>query len=220
MRGLVFANEEIYHVFNRSIEAKPIFSDKREYQRAMIAFDYYQFQNPPLRLSKALTLELKERQNFFDNLKKKGKKLVNVICYCLMPTHFHFLLQQESDSGIQKFVKNFSDSYGRYFNVKNQRIGPLFQGAFKAIRIESNEQLMHVSRYIHLNPVTSFLIEGKELDSYPWSSLPEYLGQPTEVCNKEVVLGLFSSKDKYRSFVHDQVDYAHELEKVKHLALE
>jgi len=220
MRKVVFANQEIYHVFNRSVEKIPVFNDKREYQRATIALDYYRFQNPPLKLSRALTLELKERQIFFENLRKDRKKLVDIICYCLMSNHFHFLLKQNLDGGISEFVKNFSDSYGKYFNIKNQRIGPLFQGAFKAVLIESDDQLIHVSRYIHLNPVTSFVTEKTELSSYPWSSFPEYLGQPLEICNKEIVMNFFSSKEKYKSFVYDQISYARELEKIKHLILE
>lgn len=221
IRKLVFANEEIYHLYNRSIEQKPVFTDKRECQRAVIALDHYRFLTPVLKLSRALELPLNKRSNYFQNLKKVNRRMVEIICYCLMPNHFHFLVKQKTDKGIQKFVKNFSNSYARYFNTKHERTGPLFQGAFKAVRIEADEQLTHVSRYIHLNPTTSFLIKEKNLGDYPWSSLPEYLGKtPQNICDKEIILNAFSSIEAYRNFVHNQVGYAQELDKIKHLILD
>ena len=100
-------------------------------------------------------------------------------------------------------------------------MGPLFQGTFKAVRIGSEEQLIHVSRYVHLNPVSSFLIETEELESYKWSSYPEYLSLiDRNIVDKEIVLNFFASLEKYKKFVLDQVDYARKLEEIKHLALE
>jgi len=97
----------------------------------------------------------------------------------------------------------------------------LFQGLFKAVRVESDEQLMHVSRYIHLNPVSSFLIRPDQLENYQWSSYPEYLDiSPERIADKEIVLDLFPSKKRYKQFVLDHVDYARKLENIKHLALE
>lgn len=221
-RKVVLANNEIYHVLNRGVEQRIIFSSKREYQRTITAIYYYHFRNLPFQLARALLLETKERQRFFEELKKDGEKLVEIICFCLMPNHFHLLLKQKLRNGIIKFVSNLSNSYTRYFNTRHKRIGPLFQGPFKAVRIENDEQLKHISRYIHLNPVASYLIEENELDTYPWSSLPEYLNRPEqiEICEKDIILGSFSSRNHYHKFVHDRVEYAKELEKIKHLQIE
>ncbi len=163
MRSIVLANNEIYHVFNRGIELRPTFTTKREYERALIAFNVYRFKSPSLRLSKALLLEKAEREKFFLKLTKEGQKLVDVLSYCLMPNHFHFLLRQRLENGISEFLSNFSNSYTRYFNTKHHRNGALFQGIFKATIIESEEQFIHVSRYIHLNPVVSFVIKKENL---------------------------------------------------------
>ena len=220
MRKVVFANEGIYHIFNRSIEQRPVFTTKREYNRATLTFDFYRFKSPPLRLAKFLQLEKTAREIFFINLKKADKQ-VEIISYCLMPNHFHFLLRQTSENGITKFLSNFANSYTRYFNTKQKRKGPLFEGIFKAVYIETDEQLIHVSRYIHLNPIASFLIKENDLDFYPWSSFPEFLNESTDViCNKSTILNFFPSKKKYRQFVHDRIDYAQKLEKIKHLILE
>lgn len=221
MRKFVFANGEIYHVYNRSIEQKPCFIDKKEYLRACLTVDFYQFANPPLRLSKAILLNLDRRETFFNDLRAGKQKIVELISYCFMPNHFHFLLKQMTNNGVSKFISNFSDSYTKYFNIKHKRAGPIFEGNFKAVRIETEEQLIHTSRYIHLNPVTSFIINESQLDSYPWSSFLEYLGaDPRNLCNKVLILSSFPSQEKYREFVHDQIKFAQELNKIKHLIFE
>lgn len=138
-----------------------------------------------------------------------------------MPNHFHLLLRQIDDAGISKFMANFTNSYTKYFNMKNDRVGPLFQGLFKAVLIEDDEQLMHVSRYIHLNPASSFLVEPDFLESYEWSSYPDYLGlKNPEIIEKETVLNLFSNEEQYKQFVLDQAGYARTLETIKHHLLD
>lgn len=219
-RKVVFANDEIYHVFNRGVEKRPTFTDKRELDRSIITLDFYRFANLPLKLSRFLNLPEVERSKLKQTL-DSFEKLVEVICYCLMPNHFHFLLKQRTDVGISTFTANFTNSYTKYFNTKHERIGPLFQGLFKAVHIESDEQLIHVSRYIHLNPVSSYLIEPEELENYKWSSFPEYMGLSNKnISNPKLVSDLFPSKEKYKQFVLDQVDYARKLEQIKHLVLE
>lgn len=219
-RKVVFANDEIYHVFNRGVEKRPTFMDKRELDRSLITLDFYRFANLPLKLSRFLNLTESERSKFRQDL-NTFEKLVEVICYCLMPNHFHFLLKQKREGGISTFVANFTNSYTKYFNTRHERIGPLFQGLFKAVHIEGDEQFIHVSRYIHLNPVSSFLIEPEELKSYEWSSFPEYMGLSNKnISSPKLVLDLFPSKERYKQFVLNQVDYARKLEQIKHLILE
>ena len=84
------------------------------------------------------------------------QRVVDLICFCLMPNHFHLLLRQIEEDGIVKFVRNFQIGYSRYLNEKEKRSGALFEGQFKAVRVENDEQLIHVSRYIHLNPYSSY----------------------------------------------------------------
>ena len=203
-RRVVFANGEIYHIFNRGVEKRPTFMDKRELDRGVKTLDFYRFANLSLKLSKFLVLPEPERVKLVQDMYLKYEKLVEVICYCLMPNHFHFLVKQMKKNGVSTFAANFANSYTKYFNTKHERVGPLFQGLFKAVRVESDEQLMHVSRYIHLNPVSSFLIEPEDLEKYRWSSYPEYLEPSSErIADKEIVLGMFSSKEGYRQFVMD-----------------
>lgn len=209
---------QYYHIFNRGVNKQPIFQGIRDYKRASDILDFYSF-NPKLRFSKFLLLSQEEKSNFMDSLRKVNDKLVDIICFCLMPNHFHLLLNQLKDNGISKFMANLQNSFTRYFNTKYQRIGPLLQGQFKAVLIEDDSQLLHVSRYIHLNPYSSFVVKDlKNLEQYHYSSLPEYFGRAdTQICNKEVVL---SQIKDYQKFVFDQADYQRKLEEIKHLILE
>lgn len=221
-RKTVFANEEIYHIFNRGIDKRPTFTSVREYERAHLTLDFYRFRSPPLRLSKALQLNLVEREKFFETLRRETEKVVEIITYCLMPNHFHFLLKQKLDKGITKFVSNFTNSYTRFFNIRNKkREGPLFQGIFKSVHIEDNEQLLHIQRYIHINPAVSFVVSSESLENYKWSSLQEYAGViEKNICSKEIILNQFSSVKSFKKFLFDQIDYARKLKKIEHLLLE
>lgn len=211
---------EIYHVFNRGINRQPTFTAKKEYQRAIQTIRYYRVSTPPLRLSKFLELE-KKRQIEMLRVMELTDKLVQVIAYCLMPNHFHFLLRQTQTDGISKFLGNFQNSYTRYFNTRNQRDGSLFLDQFKAVRIETEEQLVHVCRYIHLNPYTSFVVkEFSDLEQYPWSSFSDYLQNNDSLVEPDVIMGLFKNTSVYKKFVFDQADYQRSLKEVGHLLLE
>ncbi len=220
-RKVIFSNQQIYHIFNKSIEGKTVFSNKRGYARALLTLQYYRFANLPLRLSKYLILPEVKKKEFIATNTSEESKLVEILAYCLMPNHFHFLLEQKIENGISSFIGNFTNSYTKYFNTKNKREGPLFKGIFEATWIENDEQLIHVSRYIHLNPVSSFLISQESLESYPWSSISEYLNSSSlGICNKQKVLGHFPSPEKYKQFLYDQISYAQDLEMIKHLIIE
>ena len=214
-------NDQIYHVFNRGINHQPTFLNKYDYKRGVLTTNYYRFSNLPIKLSRLLTLSNEDRTRILDNLKKENDKLVEILAFCLMPNHFHFLLRQIKDKGISKFMGNLQNSYTRYFNTKNERDGSLFLDQFKAVLIRTEEQLIHVSRYIHLNPYTSYVV--RDLDSlfkYPWSSLPEYLKGKPEICKLETIMSFFKTPKAYQDFIKDQADYQRELHKIQHLALE
>lgn len=211
-RTVVLATNEIYHIYNRGVAGQPIFTKPKEYRRFKDLLLFYQCQKP-IRFSQLSTQERRELIQ-----KEEGQRLVSVIGYCLMPNHFHLLLRQDNDQGITGFLRRITDSYGRYFNIINHRYGPLFQGNFKAVRIESNPQLLHVTRYIHLNPVTSYLVE--HIERYPWSSLHEYIKNRQDICDKGIVLDQFNSPQHYEEFIIDYQDYERDLKAIKHLLLE
>ncbi len=199
---------EIYHIYNRGSEKRDIFTQPRDYRRFQNTFYYYQYQGPKSRLSKL------SRNTFSSFIPQQDKKLVEILAYCLMPNHFHFLVKQLKDGGISLFSSQLANSYTKYFNTKYRRVGSLFQGTFKSVLIESDEQFVHVSRYIHLNPIVSGMV--KELEAYPWSSYEEYLSGNSRYCALGEVLAFFSSPERYKEFTEDQIAYGSELEIIKH----
>lgn len=210
-RTTPLVNGEVYHIFNRGVAKLPIFRDRRDYNRFLETLYYYQFQGPKPQFSQ---LERFKDLNF-----EKNQKIVEIICYCLMPNHYHFMIKQLQDGGISEFINKLSNSYTKYFNARHERVGPLLQGQFKAVRVETEEQLIHLSRYIHLNPIVSFLV--KDLKKYFYSSYLAFIDvHQDKMCTKELVLTLFKNSTFYEQFVLDQVDYGKTLEQIKHLSLD
>ena len=125
------------------------------------------------------------------------------------------LLKQLSDNGLASFMQQLMSSFSHYINIKYRRTGPLFEGRFRNIAIETDEQLIHVSRYIHLNPLVSGIVS--DLMNYPWSSYAEYVSNKEEVVSPGKILEYFKSNHDYEKFVNDQVKYGIELEKIKHI---
>lgn len=206
-RATPLVNNEFYHIFNRGVEKRLVFINQADHERFLKILNYYQFEGPKPRFSQF---------NRFQNLKfDQNQKIVEIICYCLMPNHFHLLLRQVKEGGISEFMRKIGDSFTRYFNTKYERIGSLFQGAFKAVLIKSDEQLIHVSRYIHLNPSVSLLV--KDLKQYTWSSYLDYINlRKGKLCVKEPIMSMFKSTKAYEKFVLDQEDYGKRLEFIKH----
>lgn len=211
--------DEYYHVYNRGVAFQPIFKNTRDYERFLLCLNYYQFKNISIRLSKFLQIPEEERSEILRRLMGEGNKIIELIAFCLMPNHFHLLIKQNSEDGVSRFLRLMINSYAKYFNTKYKRVGPLFQGIFKVVHVETDEQLLHLSRYIHLNPLVSFLVKEKDFVSYPWSSLQEYLKNQARISNPKPILENFSKNQDYLNFVMDQADYGKELEKIKHLML-
>lgn len=220
-RSVLLIPENYYHIFNRSVGKSPILTDKRVLGRFMEILSYYRYRNAPLPFSRFLKRPFEERLKILKALEEKGDLLVEIICFCLMPNHYHLLLKQAQEKGIMIFARNFQLSFAKYFNIKNERLGPLFESRFKAVRVEDENQLLHLSRYIHINPYTSFVISKKEeLLTYPWSSLGEYLGGKKVLCSPEVILKNFKNPEDYGRFILDRADYQRKLDEISHLVFE
>ena len=219
-RKTIFATGEIYHVFNLGVERRDIFTDIREYKRAVETIRFYLHSNLPIRYSQFINLPLNLKEEFSEKLKQLERE-VSIIAYCLMPNHFHLILKQLREKGLTRFLSNITNSYTRYFNAKHKRIGHLFRGPFKAVHIETDQQLFHLTRYLHLNPVASFLVNINKLKGYIWSSFPEYLDLVKDpICNTSLTDSVFRKREDYEKFVYNQIEYAQKLEKIKHLAID
>ena len=219
-RNIPLITGEDYHVFYRGGAQQPTFISHSDYQQALLGLNYYRFISPPIKLSRFKRFTFQKKAELLSKLDLSGNKWVDIISFVLMPNHFHLLLKQTTDKGIAKYLSLFTNSYTRYFNTKGQRPGPVFQGVFKAVHVESNEQLLHLSRYIHLNPYVSGVTSKTALLTYPWSSLPCYLGEEKNIVDQSIVLSQFKSSSGYKDFVINHADYAQQLEFIKHLTID
>lgn len=219
-RKIPLVNGQIYHIFSRSIAEYVIFNNKMDYLRMQQMLKFYQ---KDLKMKYSFFMKLKGASNdgfdiYYQKISEKEKELVQVIAYCLMPTHIHLILKQLTDKGVSQYCGNIFNSYARYFNIRHKRGGPLWGTRFKNVLVTKDEQLLHLTRYIHLNPVTANIINKPE--EWNYSSYREYLNQEQEakLCDYEDILNI---KPKlYSRFVNDRISYQRELAKIKTMILD
>ncbi|MBU3935536.1 transposase [Patescibacteria group bacterium] len=193
-----------------------IFSLENEGWRFLQLLDFYRFVENPLRFSYYLKLSNKRKDEYLSRL-YFSKARVEIYGFCLMPNHYHLEIKQKEDGGISDFIRIVENSYARYFNLKQKRQGAVFQSPFKAERIESKEDAIHVLRYIHLNPLTSFVIKKpEELENYLWTSFMDYMSvNPRHLINTNFFLDMFGDKQEFAKFCLNQVEYQRELGRIK-----
>lgn len=216
VRKVPLATGETYHVFTRSIAGFEVFRSEQCFKRFVQTMIHYNHPRPQQRLSDYLQLSPGVQQKT-DNLREEDP-LVQIIAFCLMPTHIHLALRQVKDGGISIYMRNVLDSFTRYFNTLQKRRGPLWESKFKNVLVESDEQLLHLTRYIHLNPSSAGLVAAPE--DWQYSSYHEYTGKGhvTGLCNWENVLEIDSLS--YRKFVTSRVSYQRALSRIKHLLID
>ncbi len=185
MRKVPFVEDEYYHIYNRGVDKRSIFEDYNDLERFFQSIKEFNSIEPIGSIF----------ENSFDKTRIKQDKLVEIVCYCLNPNHFHFVLKQFVESGISEFMKRLG-GYTWYFNNRHKRNGALFQGRFKSNHIDSNEYLLHVSAYVNLN--NRFSGKSHRLSKSSWD---EYLGKENDcICNPDIVLGQFKDTKTYQKF--------------------
>jgi len=229
MREISFTNGEYYHIYNRGVDKRIIFLDNQDYWKFFD--DLRDFNNNSAYEERLAVLGVSK-----DNPKppsgfdfkalgaflEQQEKVVDVISYTINPNHFHLIVKQLVDNGISNFMRKVGLGYTNYFNKKNERSGALFQGAYKAIHIDTNDYLLWLLGYVNGN----IEIHGlKKADEYSWSSyraIKKALGgfglgleieskPPSGFSNLSVLSGLediilsqFRNEDEFKNFV-DQV---------------
>ena len=137
---------------------------------------------------------------------------MSILAFCLISNHYHLLLLQRRDEGITKFMRKLGTGYVNYFNLKYKRVGPLFQGRFKAILVDKDEYLLHLINYIHANPLKliepKWKVNGikniskskKFLNRYRWSSYLDYIEEKnfSSVIRKDFVLAMHEDMKNYK----------------------
>jgi putative transposase len=203
----------IYHIYNRGVNKRSIFKTQKDYS-VFISYlrDYLTEPPPDIDLNIGLIRNIglqgvslkvspsRRPNNYFGE--------IELMAYCLMPNHFHLLVKQNNEMGINYFMRSVSVKYARYFNTTYKRVGHLFQDAYKAVKVDNEYQLTYLSKYIHRNPLDlrEFKKQNKRLLSrYKYSSYQNYLGLFSQDWLKtKMILDLFSkskSNNSYQNFV-------------------
>jgi len=215
----IFQNGKIYHIFNKTIDNRKIFENPKNARIFLDTIQYYRSSKITTSFSTFNRLSQKDRQYLFEDILNPERFYVDILAFCLMPTHYHLLIKQKRDKGIKIFVGNIANSFTRYFNIKFHRKGPLFLPRFQSRFILTEGALLHVSRYIHLNPYSSGMILNIEnLVDYPWSSFGTYIISSNKYqINIDEILESFRDKNEYKQFVYNQADYQKSLEEIKYI---
>jgi len=189
------APNSYYHVYARGNNKQKIFNSVADYKYFISLIERY------LSQSQIMSEEKHIYPNYF--------KQVEILTYCLKPNHFHFLVYQKNSIDLEHFMRSLMTSYSMYFNLKYVRTGPVFDSRYKSSKIDNNDYLQHVSRYIHLNP--------RRWENYGYSSLKYYrFGDEPIWLNTEKILEQFASRESYIDFVSENEEMHNQLNILKH----
>ncbi len=209
MRRTIIAPGEYYHVYNKRILEEPLFREKRDFIRFLFLLVF--FQSPHGITNTKRQVDYYQNHNEFSVDKEikdqiVQERVVELIAFTLMPTHFHILLRELQEGGISRYLQRIEAGYARYYHIKYEVLGHVFKGSFGITYVESNQQLIYLSTYLHRNPRELLAWRNKE-QNYPWSSYQDYLGSNRwgKLLKPGIVLGQFNSPAEYRRFVQKSV---------------
>lgn len=202
MREVEFANGEYYHIFNRGVEKRKIFLDDFDIQRFFKSMAEFNSVEPIGSIYENSFNKKDETSQLGHRVSKL--RLIELIAYSLNPNHYHLILKQIKEKGIEKYMHRLGMGYAKYFNNKYKRSGSLFQGKFKAVLIENNEQLLYTNAYVNLNfKVHSY---DKKVDLFK-TSWNEYVGENNEnFCKKDIILEQFENISDYKNYADDSLN--------------
>lgn len=202
MRKTPFVENEYYHLYNRGVDKREIFSSQYDIERFFQSMTEFNVIKPIGSIYENSFIKEKKIE-----LGSSAPKLVEFVCYCLNPNHYHFLVRQIAENGIEKFMHKLGTGYTNYFNKKIKRTGSLFQGHFKSIHIDSNEYLLHLSAYINLNDKVHMLNElGISNSKSSWNEYVSNKNTEDNFCNSEIILSQFEGDNKYEKFAMEALE--------------
>jgi putative transposase len=216
-RKIPLVKGQVYYIYNKSIARFTIFKSPKDYKRMVDILGYYRAKNPPVKFSRFLQNKTQGSQEKHLPTVQEENKIVKIVAFCIMPTHIHLILQQIEENGISTYIRKVLDSYSKFFNIKYNRNGPLWVKRFSNAFLKKNEQILHLTRYIHLNPTTDYLV--KKPEDWKFSSYGEYIKEKAEkICEFKDLLDINPSE--YKLFVEQRINFQRESSQIKHLLLD
>jgi putative transposase len=202
MRNIIIAPSEHYHIFNRGVTKQVIFHDTKDYYRFLFLILYFQSPIVFKNINELIPQFMQHRVLQKLALEIIKKRTVELVAFCLMPNHFHLILKESEEGGISAYMQRVLNAYSKYYNTKYQKSGHVFQGPYRAVHVEDNEQLLHLSAYIHRNPREMVKWLNKE-DQYQWSSCSDFVKENRwgNLLVPEIILEQFENREEYRKFM-------------------
>jgi putative transposase len=189
-----FAPGEYYHIYNRGNGKRDIFIDSEDFIFFLDRLRENLF--PEFVLSKLAKIKKRGGGEVLPRRQILPENSFDLVSYCLMPNHFHLIVKQKKEIPVTQLLLKVSTGYSKYFNKKYNKAGHLFQERFRSIKIDSDEYLLWLSAYIHLNPKTARLV--KNVREYPWSSLGEYLeDRENKLVKADIIMDRFKNSKEY-----------------------
>ena len=175
----IYLKDGIYHIYNRGVEKRKIFLNEQDY-KVFLHFLKRYLTSPENSHQGKTSSQVEPVRELPAGRQTDIYKQIRLLCYCLMPNHFHLMIQQLTERAIIELMRRLSNAYTKYFNEKYDRVGSLFQGRYKAALIKKESHFLHLPYYIHYNSGELFenrkdMIES--IKNYNWSSYADYLGQ-------------------------------------------
>lgn len=217
-----YLSNSYYHIYNRGVEKRLIFQDSQDYAVYLSYLKNYLLPKDTQALQAQLadkTVSSEEKDIIAKLLRMNNfSDEITLLAYCLMPNHFHLFIKQQTASSMDSFMNSLATRYTMYFNRKYNRVGSLYQGVYKAVRVTTDSQFITLSRYIHKQAIVS---QGQALRKHAQpSSYLEYIGKRnTPWVHEEETLVYFSKENpslSYESFVFHDTD----ISDISHIIIE
>jgi len=220
MRKHQFAEDEFYHIYNRGTDKRKIFLDDADYFRFLLSIRLMNDEKDGLMFlwkNYHAKLPSSSVEEFLRLNLKKQEPLVEIVCYCLNPNHFHFMMRQLAEKGVERFMQRIGTGYTMYFNGRYERNGSLFQGTFKSSLIRP-ENFLYLSAYINCNSEIHGIAKA---EGWKWSSYSDYIGKTKYgLCNNKAVMDNFKGSADYRNFAEENAKFMKEKKADEKLILE
>lgn len=198
---------EYYHVYNRAARKHTVFFERTNYARFLFGLVYFQSPATFVQLDRHVrTFSESTGFDVSDILFESvvGGRHVELVAFCIMPNHYHLIVRQLAEGGIERYMQRVDLAYTRYFNTKYSVRGHVFQGPYQSKHIADNEYITHLSAYIHRNPRELKAWKGKE-ERYPWSSYQDYVKENRwgGLLAQEIILDQFegTKQSNYADFI-------------------
>lgn len=202
MRKDPLITDQYYHIYNRGVDKRDIFMNKSDLDRFVLSVKEFNIIDPIGSIQSSL-----KNKTDLDRLKNEDKQLVSIVCFCMNPNHFHFIVKQEVEGGISEFFKRLLGGYTKYFNQTHNRNGSLFQGRFKSKSLSAEDYFLKIRPYVNIN----YLIHDipPEKSHLILSSCQEYDSLLFNLVNKKEAINLIEFYGSNKNFKSECLKVSH-----------